>query len=150
MTKKNHGIYEKIDPQKLPPFYIAYKTSLGKVSGKVLNDISKRYHEGDTFVIDTLKKIADQADKGKEAILKNDYILLHNLINENFDLRKSIMNISDSNMELIETARKCGASAKFSGSGGSIIGTYTDNDMLNHLIIEMKKISARVIKPYIE
>ena len=149
MKKENHGIYEKIDPQKLPPLYIAYKTSLGKVSGKVFNDISKRYHEGDAFVVDTLKKIADQAEKGKEAIFKNDYTLLHELINENFDLRKSIMNISDSNMELIETARKCGASAKFSGSGGSIIGTYADDDILNRLIIEMKKVDARVIKPYI-
>jgi len=49
----------------------------------------------------------------------------------------------------VETARKCGASAKFTGSGGSIIGIYEDDDMLNKLVIELKKIKARVIKPYI-
>ncbi len=70
-------------------------------------------------------------------------------MNENFNLRKKIMYISESNLELVETARKCGASAKFAGSGGSIIGTYKDDEMLTKLIVGLKKINARVIKPYI-
>jgi glucuronokinase len=59
------------------------------------------------------------------------------------------MNISDSNMELVRTARESGASAKFTGSGGAIIGMYKDNDVLSKLIVNLKKINARVIKPYI-
>ena len=59
------------------------------------------------------------------------------------------MNISDSNLELVETARKCGASAKFSGSGGAIIGMYKDDQMLSSLVVNLKKINARVIKPFI-
>ena len=59
------------------------------------------------------------------------------------------MNISKSNIEMIETARACGASAKFAGSGGSVIGFYRDNEMLTRLILEMKKINARVIKPFV-
>jgi glucuronokinase len=70
-------------------------------------------------------------------------------MNRNFDLRRTIMRISDSNLLLVNTARACGASAKFAGSGGSIIGLYTDNDMLRRLIIDLKKINARVIKPFI-
>jgi len=30
----------------------------------------------------------------------------------------------------VETARQCGASAKFAGSGGAIVGTYRDAAML--------------------
>ena len=74
---------------------------------------------------------------------------LNRLVNENFDLRRKIMNISDSNIELVETARQCGASAKFAGSGGSIIGLYEDDDMLNRLIIALRRIRARVIKPFV-
>jgi len=59
------------------------------------------------------------------------------------------MNISDENKEMVATARKCGASAKFAGSGGSIIGTYRNDEMLTKLIMEMKKINVRVVKPYI-
>jgi glucuronokinase len=149
LEKRKHGVYEKIEPQLLPKLFIAYKVSLSKVSGTVLNDVKTRFENGDTFVIDSLNQIAEKAEKGKEAILKGDFQTLNNLINENFDLRNKIMNISKSNLEMIDTARNCGASAKFAGSGGSIIGLYTDDEMLTRLIIELKKLNARVIKPYI-
>jgi glucuronokinase len=41
------------------------------------------------------------------------------------------MNISQRNIELVDVARSVGAAAKFTGSGGAIIGTYKDEDMLN-------------------
>jgi glucuronokinase len=50
---------------------------------------------------------------------------------------------------MVKTARSCGASAKFSGSGGAIIGMYKDDEMLRKLILALNKINARVIKPYI-
>jgi len=60
------------------------------------------------------------------------------------------MNISPENMELVNTARNCGASASFSGSGGAIIGIYHDDEMLNRLVYALKKINARVIKPIVK
>jgi len=149
MLKKNHGIYTPLDKNKLPKLYIAYKTSLSKISGRVLNDIKVRYDRGDAEVISTLNRIAELAEEGKSAILNGDEETLNRLINENFDNRKKIMNISASNQEMIDVARDCGASAKFAGSGGSIIGIYKDDVMLNRLIVNLKKINARVIKPYI-
>jgi len=146
---KKHGYYERIDPKLLPNLYIAYKTELGKVSGKVLSDIKTRWERGDEHVVQTLKRIADIAEEGKEAIRQKDVKKLNQLINENFDRRSQIMNISDSNMQMVQTARKCGASAKFTGSGGSIIGIYANDEMLTKLVVELKKIKARVIKPYI-
>jgi glucuronokinase len=52
-------------------------------------------------------------------------------------------------MELVRIARTSGASAKFTGSGGAIIGMYKDDDVLSKLVVNLKKINARVIKPYI-
>ena len=149
MSKHQHGIYEPIDPAKLPRLYIAYKTQLGKESGKVLNDIRQRYDQGDEHVRSVLSEIAGLAERGKEALIKGDTELLFELINRNFDLRTQIMNISESNKEMVRIARECGASAKFSGSGGAIIGTYTNDEMLHKLIFRLKEINARVIKPYI-
>ncbi|MFP4096432.1 MAG: mevalonate kinase [Cyclobacteriaceae bacterium] len=148
MDAKGHGNYERIDTSLLPNLYLAYKTDLSKVSGTVLNDIKTRYARGDKDVLQTIEEIALLAEKGKEAIKNRNYQLLHELINHNFDLRCKIMNISQSNMELVHTARKCGASAKFTGSGGSIIGIYENDEVLNKLVIELKKINARVVKPY--
>lgn len=148
MQEKGHGRYERIDPSLLPNLYLAYKTDLSKVSGAVFNNVKARFEKGDEEVIRIIKEIADLAEKGKRAIQQKDYKNLNELINHNFDLRCKIMNISDSNMELVETARRCGASAKFTGSGGSIIGIYENDEVLNKLVIELKKINARVVKPY--
>jgi glucuronokinase len=149
IEKNGYGKYESIDPRLLPKLYIAYKTDLGKVSGKVLNDIRSKYLKGDKQVIDTLKEIASLAEYGKKAILDQDYAELFRLMNRNFDLRSGIMNISDSNKQLVNTARECGACAKFTGSGGSIIGIYEDDEMLKRLILRLKEIQARVIKPLV-
>lgn len=149
LEKKGYGIYEKIDPHLLPNLYVAYKTNLGKVSGTVFNDLRARYEKGDEHVLSTLNRIAQLAEEGREVIQQRNYKKLSKLMDENFDARAKIMQISDSNREMVHTARECGASAKFTGSGGSIIGIYENDDALKKLIIELKKINARVIKPHI-
>lgn len=149
LEKKGFGKYEKLDPRLLPRLYIAYKTNLGKVSGAIFNDLKARYEKGDEKALSSLNRIAALAEEGKEVIMKRDHKRLFELMNENFDERQKAMSISDSNLELVQTARECGASAKFTGSGGSIIGIYKDDDMLKKLIIELKAINARVIKPHI-
>lgn len=149
MDSQGHGTYESLDPDSLPNLYIAYKTNLGKVSGGIFNDVKARFLEEEPLVVDTLAEIGNVAVDGKKAILDGDHEKLAKLVNKNFDLRAKIFNISDSNFELVNAARKCGASAKFTGSGGSIIGTYKDDEALRCLIINMKKIDARVVKPFI-
>ena len=149
MDEHGYGVYTQLDPNLLPKLYMAYKTDLSKVSGKVLNEIRSKYDKGDEHTISTLRTIADLADQGAEAIKTGNHELLGQLINANFDNRCKIMSISDSNMELINTARNCGASASFTGSGGAIIGIYRDDEMLKKLVYSLKKINARVIKPYI-
>jgi glucuronokinase len=133
MEKHNYGRYVRLEPELLPKLYIAYRLDMGKESGVVLNDVKMRYDNGDTFVIETLEQIADVAARGRKALEQ-----------------KEIMNIRDADLTLVQTARKCGASAKFAGSGGSIIGLYHDDEMLNHLKVELKKVKARVINPFIQ
>jgi glucuronokinase len=150
VKEKGHGRYERLSPKFLSNLYLAYRPALGKVSGKVLDDIRQGYDRKDPFVLDTLSCIAQKAELGREALLKKDSAKMKELMNENFDLRSQIMSISAGNMEMIMTARACGASAKFAGSGGSIIGMYDDDEMYTHLEAELRKIGAKVIKPIID
>ncbi|MCU0339358.1 MAG: GHMP kinase [Spirosomaceae bacterium] len=149
IDKQGYGYYEPLDPRLLPKLYIAYKTDLSKVSGKVLNTIRQRWEAGDEHVVNTLKSIAGVAETGRDAIKNQDFTQLHQLINQNFDYRGQVMTITERNQAMIDTARACGASAAFTGSGGSIIGTYRDEEMLNRLFVELKKQNARVIKPFV-
>lgn len=150
IKEKGHGQYERLDAKILPNLYLAYKPSLGKVSGQVLDDIRVGFEKGDRLVLDTLSRLAEIADTGKQALLQGNFEQFHDLMNENFDLRSKIMKISESNFEMIRAARKCGASAKFAGSGGSIIGMYKDDKMYSRLKDKLEKLKAVVIKPLID
>jgi glucuronokinase len=143
------GVYEPLDPGLLPDLYVAYRTEPEKVSGRVLNDLRTRFEEGDPEVIATLERIAAIAEEGRGALLENDRTRLAELIDENFDLRSRIMKISDASRAMVAAARACGASAKFTGSGGAIIGTYEDKAMLEALVENLNNVGARVIRPEI-
>lgn len=150
IDRKGHGLYEQLDPSLLPPLYLAYNPSLGKVSGKVLNDIRLGWDRKDPLVIKTLARIAEIAAEGKKALIDKDYAHFFSLMNENFDLRSRIMKISAGNIEMIKTARGCGVSAKFAGSGGAIIGMFDHENTFERLKKELNKIGAVTIKPIID
>jgi glucuronokinase len=80
---------------------------------------------------------------------KNDFGRIHSLMNENFDLRRKVIPISSGNLEVVELARSTGASAKFTGSGGAIIGTYRDEKMYQELLKLMDRHQIEVFKPVI-
>jgi glucuronokinase len=148
LEKHGHGRYEPLDAALLPKLYLAYKTDLSKVSGAVFNNLKERFDNGDAETHRVINELAAITEQGKSALLNRDYETLNHLINRNFDLRCKIMNISESNMEFIRVARESGASAKFSGSGGAIIGMYPNDEILSKLVVNLKRIGARVVKPY--
>jgi glucuronokinase len=150
IESRGYGQYERLDPRKLPSLYLAYQPALGKVSGRVLNPIREAVARGDRMVLECLRRLAAIADEGKAAIEQGDRLQLHGLMNENFDLRSRIMPISQENQALIRTARSCGASAKFAGSGGSIIGVYKDDTMFATLTSKLRNQRAIVIKPEVK
>ena len=149
IEKQGYGIYEPLDPNLLPPLYVAYRTKLSEVSSIFHGSIKDRFNRGNKDIIDAMKIFAALAEKAKNCILEKDYKLLDELINENFDLRTKIYPISSANMEMVRCARSCGASAKFTGSGGSIIGIYKDENMYEKLKNELRKIGAVILKPKI-
>jgi glucuronokinase len=149
IEKRGYGDYMWLDAQHLPPLYLAYKLDLGKVSGAVLNDIRVAFDKGDPSVIGTLRKLAALAEEGKKDYLRGDFRRWPSLMNENFDLRRRIMWINEPNMEMIQTARRCGASAKFAGSGGSIIGIFEDEMMFERLSRELGRLGAKVLRPQV-
>jgi glucuronokinase len=147
---RGYGRYERLDCAALPDLYLAYQLALGKVSGKVLNEIRRNYDRGDAHTISTLKMIASLADEGRGALERGDRTAFAGLLDRNFDLRREIMAISPANLEMIQTARNLGASASFAGSGGSIIGTYEGEEMLEKLGRELGKLGATVIRPAVQ
>ena len=71
------------------------------------------------------------------------------LLDANFDLRRSIYNVSSGNLRMVEIARSVGATAKFTGSGGAIVGTYQGDDMYDRLVKNLEPLGMKVFKPVI-
>ncbi|HEX9003757.1 MAG TPA: GHMP kinase [Blastocatellia bacterium] len=149
MAEHGHGIYEPLETGLLPPVYIAYQTELAESSDVFHNDIRKRYDSGDQQVIDAITLIADLAGQARQCLLDRDYDELARLMNLNFDTRRTIYNLNPKHIRMVELAREIGASAKFAGSGGSIIGTYKDEGMFERLKKAFEAERCAVIKPII-
>lgn len=147
MRAHGHGIYESLDPRLLPPVYLAYQTQLAESSEVFHNDIRKRYDSGERLVIDAMETIADLARQSRAALLAGDHAELARLMNKNFDTRRTIYNLNPKHIRMVELARSFGASAKFAGSGGSIIGTYKDEAMFRQLKQAFEAEQCAVIKP---
>ena len=96
-----------------------------------------------------MKYFADLTFEAKQALLNKDYKKLKELMNANFDRRKEIFPISNENLEIIKRARDLGASAKFTGSGGCIIGIYEDENMYEKLEKSFTKNDSVIFKPKI-
>jgi glucuronokinase len=71
------------------------------------------------------------------------------LIDANFDVRRCIYPISRGNLRMIEAARSVGASAKFTGSGGAIVGTVPNEKTFPMLCSALEPMNVRVLRPQV-
>lgn len=149
MEQRGYGDYESLDTALLPNLYLAYRTSLSEGTEIFHNSVKERWRAGDPDVVQAMRTWAGYAEKGRNALLKQDHETLNDLIDANFDLRRKIYNIGAGNMEMILGARRVGASANFAGSGGAITGSYKDEEMFHRIEAELKPYGIAVIKPSI-
>ncbi|KAI4350623.1 hypothetical protein L6164_005065 [Bauhinia variegata] len=128
MDNLGHGIYTPMDLSLLPPLYLIYAENPSD-SGKVHSKVRQRWLEGDEFIISSMTKVANLAKEGKTVLEEKDYSKLAALMNQNFDLRRSMFGddaLGDINIKMVEIARKVGASSKFTGSGGAVVAFCPD------------------------
>jgi glucuronokinase len=139
--------YEPLDPALLPPLYVAHHETLGEPTEVFHNNIRERFRRGDPQVVDAMRCLAGLAAEGRDALVSHDRERLARLMNRNFDTRRSIYNLPQWQIDMVETARACGASAKFAGSGGAIVGTYEDEAMFEQVRDRLAAIGSRTVKP---
>ncbi len=131
MNLYGHGSYENLDISLLPPLFLAYRDKPTD-SDRPHIPIHKRYQQGDKLVIEAMNQIAQLAKAARQALLGADAKLFGQLMDKNFDLRRSLYGddcLGPTNLQMIALARDLGLPAKFPGSGGAIIGICTDDKL---------------------
>lgn len=147
VEQTGHGLYERLDPRLLPNVYIAYDPHRAEESGKAHQKVRRLFQQQNRNVQAAMGEFADIARRGRDALLAGRGDEVAELVNANFDLRSRIFDISEENRRMVMTARAAGASAKFAGSGGAIVGTYRDEVQYAALSKALSEIGCRTLKP---
>ena len=145
------GRYEPLDQALLPPTYIAYQADdFAQPTYVFHNDIRGRYERGVAEVVDAMQQFAQFAADAREALLVGDRERLGAILDHNFDLRRSIyQEMHPGQIAMVEAARSAGASAKFAGSGGAIIGLYRDSALFERLRSALEPMGCKVFTPIV-
>lgn len=151
MTEHKVGKYHAIDIPDDLNLYVAYRTDLAEGSEILHSRLRDDYEAKVPAVLAAMQEWASLTEQVAEAIEKRNFENIPKLLNRNFDLRCEVCaaSISPKNRNMVEIARRCGASAKFTGSGGAIIGTYKNEEMFNLMKQEFAQSSVELIKPRI-
>jgi len=147
VESSGHGRYERLDPKLLPRLYVAYDPARAEISGTYHKKLRVLFEEKKPDILAAMSEFADIAQQGRDALLAGKTARLPVLINANFDLRDRIFNVAAANRNMVMTARTAGASAKFAGSGGAIVGTYEDDEQYARLTAALAAIGCQTIRP---
>ena len=144
-----HGRYERIDPALMPNLYVSYDAARAEESGEAHKEVKRMFEAKNADVTAAMSEFADIAQQGRDALVAGHPEKLPALVNANFDLRDSIFHVAEENRRMVMTARRSGASAKFAGSGGAIVGTYEDEAQYAALERDLAAIGCRTLRPTI-
>ena len=147
--RQGYGHYEEMDPALLPPLYVAFTTRLSEGTEVFHNDIRGRFNRGEADVMEAMEEWSDLTQRAHDMLLSGETSGLGALLDRNFDLRREIYRISEGNLAMVEAARSVGASAKFTGSGGAIVGTFEGEKMYQSLRRVLGPLGVEVLKPEI-
>jgi glucuronokinase len=149
MEKQGYGDYREIDIDLLPNIFVAYRVGMTEGSEVFHNNIRERWDNADQQVIDAMHSFGGFAQEAHDLLVAGRGDEIGPLMDQNFDLRTTLYDLSPGDVSMVELARSVGAHCKFSGSGGAIVGTYEDDDMFEMLENEFLDTDVVVLKPTI-
>ncbi|XP_073719309.1 glucuronokinase with putative uridyl pyrophosphorylase [Misgurnus anguillicaudatus] len=137
MDDRGYGEYIPLDMTDLPLFWLAY---LGDPSdsGRIHSNVRQRWLNGESVVVEAMKSFADLTDQARAAFQCKDWPRLAQLMDENFQLRRSVYTddcLGPGNLKMANLAKQFGSAVKLPGSGGAVVGLCLDHERL----VEMKR-----------
>jgi len=140
------GVYESLDPGLLPDLYVAYSVDASSPTEMIHNNLRARFEQGEPAVLEAMQKLAQLTVEAREAIVSGHPERLGPMMDANFELRRSICRLPAGQVDMVQCARRAGATAHFAGSGGAIVGTYPDQETFGRLTRELEAIGCRVLR----
>lgn len=141
------GSLERLDPGLLPPLLIAWRADASGHSGSTHASLARRYAADEPLVHQTMERLAAAARDAHAALLERDLARFGQCVDETFDLRAGMLALDPRSVEMIEIARRCGASANYTGSGGAIVAVSPDRERLEAAEHELEEVGCQTRWP---
>jgi glucuronokinase len=122
------GIYEPLDPALLPPLFVAWNVASAGHSGLPHSDLRARFARGDAVVLEAMTRLGELARGARSALLAGDGEAFAGCMDASFEARRRMLTLDDRHVAMIEVARRHGAGANYTGSGGAIVGACRDEE----------------------
>ena len=136
-----------IPVERLPPAFVAYDPTPGEDSGVVHSPVRERWLRGDPDVRRAIAVFPTIADRGVDCLTAGDARGLMRLLDQNFDTRASIFDISARNLEMVRVGREHGAATGFAGSGGAVVGLVDDAARLSDVEAAYRRAGFEFVRP---
>uniref|UniRef100_A0A0G4IG27 Uncharacterized protein n=1 Tax=Chromera velia CCMP2878 TaxID=1169474 RepID=A0A0G4IG27_9ALVE len=126
LEKRGYGVYERLPIEQLQrlTLFLAYQSE-GSDSGRVHSSVRARWESGDESVLSAMRGLADSAVEARRALSEGDEEGLMGIFESNQRTRVDLFGpevIGERNQRMVDIAREHGCAAKFSGSGGAVVG----------------------------
>jgi len=130
----NPASYVAQDLALLPPLFVAWNQQMGQPSAVEHSRVRERWLAGDPAVIEAMTAFAQLATTGRASLDdRTAASAWPSLLEEAFELRSRIWNITSVDTALVETGMALGAGVAFAGSGGAVVGCPRDANCLDKL-----------------
>jgi glucuronokinase len=138
---------ESLDPALLPPLFVAWRRDAATHSGDYHAELRRRHAKGDAAVHGCMKRLAQLASDGRDALLEGDHAGFARCLDGSFDERAAMGPLVPEHVAMIELARSLGASANYAGSGGAIVGTIPTGRPFDELRAEFERAGCTMLVP---
>lgn len=139
---------EPLDPSSLPPLFVVIDPKSSEGTEVFHGSLRTRCEEGDATALDGVKRLRELTLEARDLLREGRGSEIGPLMDENFDIRERLTRLNPNHVEMIAAAREFGAHAKFTGSGGSIVGTC-DESKVDDIIAKMKARGWIALRPKI-
>ncbi|TRY89241.1 hypothetical protein DNTS_025405 [Danionella cerebrum] len=111
--------YVPLEMKDLPLFWLAY---LGDPSdsGRIHSNVRQRWLNGESAVVEAMKSFAELTDQARAAFQCKDWARLSQLMDENFELRRSVYTeecLGSGNLRMVQLARQMEMKRAFQEAG---------------------------------
>jgi glucuronokinase len=119
--------YVALDPGLLPELFVAFRPDARAGSGGVHADLRQRFLAGDPAVVAGMSELAGLASEAHDALIDGDVEAFAGCLDGSFDVRRRMIPLDPRHVAMIDRARRAGAAANYTGSGGAIVGVWGRN-----------------------